>query len=474
MSSDQGGLNQPLIAQKGVAEGQGATIIRLANLDPLDYERLRKEEADRLGVRVAELDKVVQRSRKQSQDSNSSILCSDVAPWEQAVCARVLFDDIFQTIKSFIVCSDETAIAATLWAAFTWFIDNVQVAPLAIITSPEKRCGKTQFLDVLNRLCHRPLIGSNISSAAVYRVIERESPTLLIDEADSFLKENEALRGVINSGHTRQSSYVIRTVGDDFEPRRFSTWSAKAIAGIGHLSGTLMDRGIVLELRRKLKTEKVKRLRHADPEDFRKLASMLARLAIDSAQAVQSARPELPDQLHDRAQDNWEPLLTLADLAGGDWPNKSRSAALVLSGVQHEPLSMRIQLLADIYESFQEGGWDRISSLGLIKALAVDESKPWSTYDDGRLMTPRQLSNLLKPYGVQSKDIKIEGVNLKGFTLDQFQDTFKRFVDALPLPSVIDQIPATHEEFGGSLGSGSSQVAKESRDLERGPDGEVA
>ena len=67
---------------------------------------------------------------------------------------------------------------------------------------------------------------------------------MLIDEADSFLRNSDELRGVLNSGHTRDSAFVIRTVGEDHEPRRFSTWGAKAIALIGKLPDTLADRSI--------------------------------------------------------------------------------------------------------------------------------------------------------------------------------------------------------------------------------------
>jgi putative DNA primase/helicase len=247
-----------------------------------------------------------------------------VEPWPEEINADQLLHEIHKTMRRFIVCSNETAITATLWIAFTWFIDQVQVAPLAVITAPEKRCGKSQLLNLFSLLCYRALVASNIAPAAVYRIIEAHAPTLLIDEADSFMRDNEELRGVINSGHTRQSAYVIRCVGDDHEPRQFSTWGAKALSGIGHLPETIMDRAVILELRRKLPSESVTRLRHADPEVFKRLASKLARFAADSAHAIKCARPALPDELNDRAQDNWEPLLAIADCAGGDWPRLGR------------------------------------------------------------------------------------------------------------------------------------------------------
>ncbi len=448
--------------EPGELAGHGATIKRLADLHTLDYEKVRDAEAEILGCRVSVLDGLVKdaRPKKAAEGKNGGApaLCPQTDLWPGPVVPSQLLDEIMATIQTFIVCDEEVAIAGTLWASFTWFIDAVQVAPLAVITAPEPRCGKTQFLDLLGRLACRPLVASNISPAAVFRVIEAHKPTLMIDEADSFLKENEELRGVINSGHTRQSAYVIRTVGDDHEPQRFSTWGAKALSGIGHLAGTLMDRAVVLELRRKLKSESVQRLRHANPARFERLASMLATYADAAGAAIQQARPALPDALNDRAQDNWEPLLAIADHAGGRWPGMARAAALKLAGVEQEPMSLAGQLLADIRDAFTKRNPSgllnpKLPTADLIKELVADDLKPWHTFDHGRQMTPSQLSRMLKPYLIKSKDLKLPtGATLKGYALEQFKDTFDRYLD-LPPGGAIEGLPATSEQRRGSEGS---------------------
>ena len=118
------------------------------------------------------------------------------------------------------------------------------------------------------------------------------------------MRDNEKLRGMINCGHTRDSAHIIRVVDDEFTPTVFNVWGAKALAGIGHLSDTIMDRAIILELRRKLPHESIERLRHAESLVFKTLSAKLARFAADYAHSVQQTRPELPDSLNDRAQDN--------------------------------------------------------------------------------------------------------------------------------------------------------------------------
>ncbi|MBK7492118.1 MAG: hypothetical protein IPI17_09125 [Nitrosomonas sp.] len=248
-------------------------IERLAAMSILEYDRVRNGEAKKLKVSVTALDKEVNECRKKTAEATEGL--PDAEPWQHPVDPAGLLSDISDTINRFIVCDKETVDAAALWVGMTWFMDVVHIAPLAVITAPEKRCGKTQLLTILGKLSYRPLSASNISTAALYRCIEAWQPTLLLDETDAFMKENEELRCVINSSHSRDNAYVIRTVGDEHTPKRFGTWGAKALSGIGHLSDTLMDRSIVLELRRKLSHENVDRLRYAKPDLFLTLSSKL-------------------------------------------------------------------------------------------------------------------------------------------------------------------------------------------------------
>lgn len=367
--------------------------------------------------------------------AGKGLLFPEVALWPESVNGDALLHEVVSTIRRYIVCDKETAIAAALWCAFTWVIEHVQVAPLAVITAPEKRCGKSQLLNLMGRLVCNPLVASNISPSATYRVIEAYHPTLLIDEADSFFKDNEELRGVINSGHTRQSAYVIRNVGETHEPKQFSTWGAKAISGIGTLSDTIMDRAVILSLRRKLSDEKVQRLRHAEEGLFEGLASKLSRFACDNGELIARLRPLLPEALHDRAQDNWEPLLAIADCAGGEWPKVARDAALKLSGAEHDSPSLSAELLADIKEVFEEKGVDRISTADIIEALCTDDEKSWATYNRGKPISPRQFAKRLKEYGINSKTVRIDYKTPKGFELSQFVDAFARYLASIPLPS---------------------------------------
>ncbi len=415
-------------------ESDQQTIVRLASLNPLQYDRVRRAEAKRLHVQVSTLDKLVAAARTDDDESAARGPFEDVQPWSEPVDGAALLNDLVRLVRDFIICDEATAHGCALWIAMTWLMDSVDVAPIAAITAPEKRCGKSQLLFLIGRLASRPLAASNITPAALFRAIELWRPTLLIDEADSFMRENEELRGLLNCGHTRDSAYVVRTVGDDFTPKQFCTWGAKAIASIGHLADTLTDRSVPLKLRRKLPHERVGKIRHADPHTFDQLRAKLARWADDNAVEVQAARPALPEALHDRAADNWEPLLQIAEVAGGAWPDLAREAALKLSGDVEESPSTGVALLADIKTVFDKRKVSRISMADLLADLLADEEAPWRTWNRGREMTTRQLGKKLADYGIKSKPVKIGYVSPKGFMVDQFSDAFARYLFSLPVP----------------------------------------
>ena len=405
-------------------------IKRLAALSDIEYQQVRKDEAKRLNVNRSFLDGQVSKAKsiKTDEDAISSMLV-DVEPWQEPIDPAQLLYEITSTIHRFIICQPETAQAAALWAAMTWFIDVIQVAPLAVITAPEKRCGKSQLLTVIGKLSKRSFPASNITPAALFRSIEEWQPTLLIDEADAFMNDNEELRGLLNGGWTRDLAYTVRTVGDEHVPKLFSTWGAKAISGIGKLSDTLMDRAIMLELRRKLPNEQTERLRHDDSGSFDKLKAKLARFAQDYKDTIKASRPEAPNKLNDRAKDNWEPLLAIADVAGGDWPIFARAAALKLSVKDDNNETVGTELLSDIKDIFEKKKIKKISTINLLQELCEDEEVRWFTYNRGKQMVARQLSNRLKEYGITPKNVRLDPTTqTKGYECDQFDEAFSRYI----------------------------------------------
>jgi putative DNA primase/helicase len=409
-------------------------VQRLSTLRPMEYDQVREEEAKQLNVRVGVLDKEVTKARNASNSEDEPF--PDIEHYSEPINPAQLLDDISATIRRFIVADKHQADLAALWVSACYFVNEIHTAPIALINAPEKGCGKTQLLTVLNKLAPRAAQLSGISPSALFRVIEKYQPTLFIDEIETVLKDNEDLRGLLNAGHTRDSAYVIRSVavGDDFDVKKFKIWGMKAIAGINavKLAETVTSRSIVFELRRKKPGEEITRLRYAEPELFGILKSKLARFALDYSDEVRQARPHLPDELGDRDQDNIEPLLQVAAVAGEHWPDTALNAALRIFKTTESHHSVTTELLGDIQEIFETKGILKISTSDLIKALVSDDEKSWLTYNRGEQLTPRQLANKLKPYGIYSKTVRIGYGTAKGYELDQFSDTFDRYLTQHP------------------------------------------
>ncbi len=363
-----------------------------------------------------------------------SIVLAEPEPWPDSVDGAQLLNDIVATFQRFVVLPDSAAPAIALWSVHTHALEAAQISPILGITSPEKRCAKTLNLEILEQIVTKPLPAANVTTAAVFRAVEKYRPALLIDEADSFLRYNEELRGILNSGHRRSTAIVVRTVGDDHEPRTFSTWCPKAIALIGKLPGTLEDRSIIIHQRRKAPTEKVERWRSDRiSEEIINLRRKAARWVNDHLSELKEADPETPRELNDRAADNWRPLLAIADEAGGDWPQQARAAALALSGETSEKEnSARIQLLSDIRDLFDSLKLDRLSSSEIIDALVQMEERPWPEWKKEKPLTARQLASLLSNFGVKPKVLWIGEKSVRGYERSDLEETFSRYIPYIP------------------------------------------
>jgi hypothetical protein len=182
-------------------------------------------------------------------------------------------------------------------------------------------------------------------------------------------------------------------------------------------------------MRRKLQHETVERMRNADDREFDRLASQIARFAMDHAQQIRLSKPHLPDALSDRSQDNWEPLLAIAACAGPGWLERATKAALKLSAASESMSSTGNDLLADIKDVFDGTTAMKISTADLLDKLVADDEKSWATYNRGKPITPRQLAKQLDTYGIKSKTVRMGPKSTpKGYELAQFDDAFKRYL----------------------------------------------
>lgn len=353
------------------------------------------------------------------------LLLREIDPYSEAVDGAELLTELCRAIRRYVVADLSDLVAAALWCVQAHAIDAFAIEPFLNFSSPEKGCGKSTSMTVISQLLPRPLLSGSLSPASIFRAIERYKPTFLIDEADTFENLNEELRGLLNASHLRASSQVIRVVGDDHEPRAFSTWCPKAIALIGRLPDTLNDRSIVITMRRRKRGEVCERFSAIDPHpELELLGKKIARWTQDNFELLRQARP-VAEGIDLRLYDNWMPLLAVADVAGGPWPRWVRIAASCFVAKEGESTSYKVELLADAAAAI---GDDRISSEQLAESLGAMADKPWPTFARGKPITQLHVSRILRAFEIKPTNIRFSGKIAKGYYRDEIVAALTRYV----------------------------------------------
>ena len=257
--------------------------------------------------------------------------------WPEAVETAALLAELIEQLRRFIVFRHDTdATAVALWIMFAWIHAIATHSPNLVATSPEPDCGKSTLLGVLARLTPRPVSGVELTGPALYRMVDRDHPTLLVDEADDLLRRKPDLKHVVNAGWSRGTKIprVVQGVVREFDP-----FCAKVIALKGSaMPDTTASRSIVVDLWPKQPDEKVEDFLFADSPEFQELRRKLARWSADNAATLAEAKPALPPGFNNRRAANWRLLLAVADHAAGDWPTRARlAAARLLSRQNVEP-----------------------------------------------------------------------------------------------------------------------------------------
>ena len=450
-------------------------IEELAGLDELEYEQVRLQKAKELGIRVSVLDDKVEQARtrmRAAQKPKDDWTKTEKAKgWPTPVDGTELLDDLAKTVGEHVIMTKEQAWCVAVWVMTTHAFAAAVIAAKLWITSAVLRSGKTRLMRVLKHLVARPETAEYITPSAIFRLIDRDRPTLLLDEVDTFIADSEDLRGLINGGFERDGSIVISVPSEDgWEPKRFSIFCPQALAGLGKLDPTNADRSFRIALERKPPGTRVKRLRRRDIGPLVELAMKAERWAADNIELLEDADPEIPKGLNDRAADAWELCLAIADLCGGHWPKQARKAALAISGDGTAvDESVGIELLSDIRDIFnlkeeldqtpdakvrdqviaRAKELDRITSADLVRALVDMEGRPWPEYSRGKELTATQLAVLLKPFHIAPGLIRVitpgggagkpqkkpeSGLSLvaRGYKRNQFRKAFARYLPPLP------------------------------------------
>ena len=351
-----------------------------------------------------------------------------------AVNGAELLEELHAAVTRYVVFpGPEAADAAVLWIAASHAQPAWEHAPRLAAVSPLKRCGKSRLLDLVAETAHRPLITVNATIAAVARAIDGEDPpTLLVDEADAIFgsrrqaENNEDLRGVLNAGHQRNRP-MLRWDITSRSLDQLNTFAMAMLASIGDLPDTIMDRAVVIRMRRRSRGEQVAPYRtRRDAPPLHELRDRLSVWTRGHLEDLEAATPDMP--LEDREADTFEPLIAVADLAGGDWPARSRKAAEVLTAAERDTdtdTSLTVRLLADLREVF--AGEERLDTRTIIDRLVKVDEAPWGDLD-GKRLDARVLANRLRPYGVRPKVIRVGAKTPRGYERADLADAWARYL----------------------------------------------
>ena len=344
-----------------------------------------------------------------------------------------LMFDLVAAVRRYTVLPETDSILIALWVAFTHLYHLFGIAPSLAVTSPEKRCGKTNLMIFLSRLCRAPYATSNMSEAAIYRRIEQEKPTLLMDEADTFLLKNKSMIGILNSGYKRKMGFTERVGKNGLE--KMTTFCPKAIALIGEMPETLKDRSIHIRLERKSPDEKVETVPEQGPDELSLLESRLVRWAADNGNAVARVKLEALGLNNDRAEDNAKPLLAIALIMGGNWLERAQTAFKAHADADDKTLSHGEWLLTDTARAFAQSSRTQLLTVELLAFLLAQEEAPWLTFSHGRAMKARDLAGMFKQFGVSSTQMRHGNGRVgRGYLREQFTQAFARYVKTKVAP----------------------------------------
>ncbi|HEV2319278.1 MAG TPA: DUF3631 domain-containing protein [Verrucomicrobiae bacterium] len=403
---------------------------------------------------------------------NPTVIFEPIAPHPEPVIVGELLTEIEAVIKRHLVLSDAAATALAVWVLHTYVFDLRDTVAYVAIESPEKRCGKTTLLTVLAAMADKPLIAANVTVGALFRAIDACQPSLFIDEADTFLAGNSTMRGIINSGNTWRTAYVLRLSKsklnsqkshdrEELDPKnstqsmrlspqplshgrgsvdsgleRYSCWCPKAIAMIGKVPDTIADRSIVVEMVRKLPTERRAPLSALNTADIK---AKCARFALDRGSAVRECQKIHGEGLNDRAADTFDPLYVIARLAGKEWEEKLHAAALALAPIAQSRNS-GTELLLDIHTIFVVTGQKKMFTRQLIERLSHEEFATASMASKYESVDELEISRRLRPYGIKPILIRIGKKVGKGYSSEDFSDVIARYVPKAELEARLHEI----------------------------------
>jgi len=449
--------------------------------------QLCRELAGLLGVPTDVLRSVNEEDKPEDEAETRFRFQTELEPWSEVVRGEELLKAIIDTLKRFVIVGPDDRLLIALWTLLTYLIDCFSKLPVLRAISPMKRCGKSTLIDVLEQLVDKALVTATISPPSLFRLIEKYHPTVLMDEADVFAKDNEDLRGIINGGFERGRP-AIRVNKETMEPEFFDTFGCKLLASIKSLHETIEDRSLFIEMQRKGRGEKIEELCDCPLASFLELRRKFKRWASDNADRIRDTRLIRPEALDSRSWNKWRPLLVIAKTIGGAWYKDACTAAIsgALEGETEDQQSELVEILLRMRELFEEGeregvfkarGAKFLSTIEILDGLNADEEASWADRKTGSKegLTAEVLAKHLRSLKIKSDRVTLAPKKkVKGYYLDEsLGKVFERYLGSNP-PSPPPPPPSSSSSSSEDDFEGGSPSGGAPKDPSQGPTDNVA
>jgi hypothetical protein len=352
----------------------------------------------------------------------------NVEPWPDPVETQALLQEISTKISKYIIMRPEAVTATVLWAMTAWAHESATHSPILAAISVEPDSGKSTLLGVLRFLVPKPFVSVEPTDPSVYRTVDREHPTLIIDEADDLFYRKSDLRAIVNAGWSRGTR--IPRQGRWYDP-----FCPKILGILGKtkLPRTIASRSIILRMWPKKPEEKAEDFAYADDPEFSTIRRKLAQWAADNVGIIKELKPPQPPGFNNRLSANWKSPLQIAQHARGGWPEQARRSAIYLSRTPYEP-SMGVQLLAALRAIFARNRTE-ITSEQVVQELLADPDSQWHEYRGRGPITKHLVAALLKDFEIRPVVVhptKRADFSRHGYRAAQFEDAFARFLPPEP------------------------------------------
>lgn len=437
--ADADALPDGLSGETEVGEAEAkAEIARLAKLSEWRYAQERAASGKLLNVPQGMLDRLVREARRSGDaDTKGQGRPLDIPapqPWPHPVDGVALLNGLADHFAIHLTLPPYANRALALWVVHCHCFEAFEVTPRLQVKSAVKQSGKSTLIDLLKLVTPKSIEVETVSVAFIFRAIELVRPTLLLDEADRYLKDKDELIAVINAGAKRGAT-AGRCVGEEQEPRMFGCHAPVALAGIGTLPGTIEDRAIQIVMRRRMRSEPIQPIDDSARQTAARLLRQATRWTADHATELRDARPHM-GSLFNRAADRWRALYAVAEVAGAEWPKLARETMQALAAVSDDEAdSLGEQLLADIKKIFRDASpRTELAPAEVIKGLVDMPDRPWPEMGrSGCPITENRLTRLLKSFGIRQSrewDHATQKAGPRSYRLADFNEAFGRYLDA--------------------------------------------